>query len=105
MPENCKTCDHRDNTDEGWHCHIWIDEPDECRSYHEEYPGVNNITQKLAIAESALKKIAKWHGEFPPSGQKYPTGEEMSFGAAYGSNGERDHMRQVAQFAYQNINA
>lgn len=51
--------------------------------------------------EAALRKIARWHKEFPPSGHFYPTttnGEmtEMSYGAAFGSNGERDYMRQVA---------
>lgn len=47
----------------------------------------------------ALKKIAKWHDEFPPSCRFYEDGTQMSFGAAFGSNGQRDYMRGVAQLA------
>lgn len=46
--------------------------------------------------EDALRKIARWHGEFPPSGRKWEDGYEMSYSAAHGSNGERDYMRNVA---------
>ena len=50
--------------------------------------------------EAALKRIAKWFGEFPSTGCFYKdTGEQMSHGAVYGSNGERDFMRQIAQDA------
>ena len=44
----------------------------------------------------ALERIARWHGEFPATGQRWESGEPMSYSAAYGSNGERDYMRQVA---------
>jgi hypothetical protein len=47
----------------------------------------------------ALKKIAKWHDEFPPSCRFNEDGTQMSFGAAFGSNGQRDYMRGVAQLA------
>jgi|688.fasta_scaffold964552_2 hypothetical protein len=47
----------------------------------------------------ALERVAKWHGEFPPTGKTWPTGEPMSYGAAYGSNGERDYMRALAREA------
>jgi hypothetical protein len=46
--------------------------------------------------EAALRKIARWFGEFPASGKVFKDGTPMSYGAAYGSNGERDYMRQVA---------
>ena len=46
--------------------------------------------------EAALRKIARWHKEFPPSGRTWEDGQPMSYGAAFGSNGERDYMRQVA---------
>jgi hypothetical protein len=52
----------------------------------------------------ALKRIEKWFGEFPPSGKFFPvtTNTEltpMSYGMAFGSNGERDYMRGVARDA------
>src|SRR5689334_6751328 len=47
---------------------------------------------------AALEKIERWDN-FPPSGRFYPHGEEMSYGAAFGSNGERDYMRSVASAA------
>ncbi|MEM7696918.1 MAG: hypothetical protein AAF236_00775 [Verrucomicrobiota bacterium] len=48
---------------------------------------------------TALRKIAKWFGEFPSSGRTWDNGEEMSYGAAFGSKGERDFMRKVASEA------
>lgn len=44
----------------------------------------------------ALARIEKWFGEFPPTGRTWPDGAPLSYGAAFGSNGERDYMRQVA---------
>lgn len=57
--------------------------------------------------KEALQKIEEW--ELPPTGKfwdKEQT-EPMSYGAAYGSNGERDYMRQIARtalFTYGNPN-
>lgn len=48
---------------------------------------------------AALKRIAKWFDEFPPTGRKWNDGTEMSYSAAFGSNGERDYMRKVASDA------
>jgi hypothetical protein len=47
----------------------------------------------------ALEIIAGW--ELPASGQTWDDGSPMSYGAAFGSNGERDYMRQVASDALQ----
>jgi hypothetical protein len=44
----------------------------------------------------ALQKIARWHDEFPLTGKEWEDGTLMSYGAAHGSNGERDYMRKVA---------
>jgi hypothetical protein len=46
----------------------------------------------------ALERIAKWTGEFPETGHYYDDAktQPMSYGTAYGSNGERDYMRQIA---------
>ena len=47
----------------------------------------------------ALETIERWFGEFPPSGRTWPDGRPMSWGSAFGSNGERDFMRAVARKA------
>ena len=55
--------------------------------------------------QSALEKIARWHGEFPDTNRywdpKKPqcADNQMSYAACYGTNGERDYMRQVARDA------
>lgn len=54
---------------------------------------------------SALERIERWFGEFPETGQFWPNPDgsdsdrPMSYSAAYGSNGERDFMREVARVA------
>lgn len=48
---------------------------------------------------SALEKIEAWHGAFPPTGKFHPEGGEMSFGWCFGSNGEREFMREIARAA------
>lgn len=50
----------------------------------------------------ALAKIERWFGEFPESGRFCDEPENtrpMSYGANYGSNGERDFMRAIARAA------
>lgn len=54
-----------------------------------------------ALAE-ALEKIERWFGEFPETGRFWDEPENkqpMSYAACYGSNGERDYMREVARAA------
>ena len=48
---------------------------------------------------AALRRIERWFGEFPPTGQQWDDGSPMSYFACYGSNGERDYMRSVARDA------
>lgn len=67
----------------------------------EGYPGIAHDFEKM---RSALEKIWRWFGEFPASGCFWPAdahreAEPMSYGAAFGSNGERDYMRKVAHDA------
>lgn len=62
---------------------------------------MNELVKLLNKMEEALRKIAKWHDEFPET-DKYWDNEKlhkMSFGAAYGSDGERDYMRAIAKEA------
>jgi hypothetical protein len=57
-------------------------------------------TSRLAAAletqRIALDKIARWFGEFPSTGDKWDDGTAVSYGAKFGSNGERDYMRGIA---------
>ena len=58
----------------------------------------------VSVLIEALEKIEKWFGEFPESGSFYDGDKDMpvSYGCAYGSNGERDYMRGVARRALEN---
>lgn len=50
----------------------------------------------------ALEKIERWFGEFPETNRFWdePKNKEpMSYAACFGSNGERDYMREVARNA------
>lgn len=49
--------------------------------------------------KTILRKIAKWHGEFPAVNDR--NGNPSSFGLEHGSNGERDYMRNRAEEALQ----
>jgi hypothetical protein len=51
-----------------------------------------------ARLREALEKIVEWK-DFPETGDTWPTGGKVSYFAAYGSNGERDYMRDVARTA------
>lgn len=48
---------------------------------------------------TALERIERWHGEFPPTGKTWNDGSPLSYSAAFGSNGESDYMREVARAA------
>ena len=48
---------------------------------------------------NTLRRISKWFGEFPPTGKFWADGKPSSYGSEYGSNGERDYMRQLADTA------
>lgn len=51
---------------------------------------------------AALERIERWEGEFPDTGRFWDepkNTEPMSYSACFGSNGERDYMRQVAREA------
>ena len=59
------------------------------------------LLERIEELEKALAKIERWHGEFPDSGCYYDEHRTrpMSYGAAFGSSGERDFMREVARKA------
>lgn len=45
----------------------------------------------------ALERIERWHGEFPSVERE--DGTHVSYGWAFGSNGQRDFMRNIARAA------
>lgn len=60
------------------------------------------MAARIEVLEGALKRIYRWVGEFPETGQYWDdpkNTEPMSYAACYGSNGERDYMRDVAKRA------
>lgn len=70
----------------------------------EKQPIINLLTEYANRAQklvNALKIVATW--QLPPSGQFWDREqkEPMSYEAAYGSNGVRDFMRNVATQALQ----
>lgn len=64
---------------------------------------VETLSGRVQILEEALRRIAKWKGEFPSTGQAHDGGEPMSYSFCYGSNGERDFMRGIATDALNGI--
>lgn len=54
---------------------------------------------EIARKDAAIERIARWVGEFPDTGRRWKGGEPMSYGACYGSHGERDYMRNIARSA------
>lgn len=70
----------------------------ECGDFGRALEGYAEQAEKLEVA---LERIAKWFGEFPPSGCYWDEEKtkEMSYGAAFGSMSERDYMRALARKA------
>ena len=68
----------------------------ECKNLKDTQISQNNLVE-------ALQKIEKW--ELPPSGEFWDNEKRrpMSFGAAFGSNGERDYFRQIARKALNTV--
>ena len=56
--------------------------------------------EEIGRLRAALARIEKWTGEFPPTGEFWSVSKlPISYGAQWGSNGERDYMRSVARDA------
>lgn len=55
------------------------------------------LLERVRRLEEALRTIARWdHNTFPRVPDRQNPGETISYGFAYGSNGERDFMRNIA---------
>lgn len=63
------------------------------------WPAREVLPSNEKTLRAALERIAKWFGEFPDTGRTWDDGSPMSYAACYGSNGERDYMRQIARVA------
>lgn len=58
----------------------------------------DQLQQRIETLEKALRTISEWR-DFPETGLLWDSPENsrpVSYGAAYGSNGQRDYMRNVA---------
>jgi hypothetical protein len=64
---------------------------------------ITQLQTKLDRYKTALIHIKNWN--FPPSGHKWESGLSMSYGAAFGSNGERDYMIGLAEKALEKNDA
>lgn len=54
---------------------------------------------EIARLREALTRVERWFGEFPETGRTWNDGSPMSYAACFGSNGERDFMRDIARQA------
>lgn len=61
---------------------------------------IQDHRSEIERLRAALRRVEAWD-KFPVSGHLFENGHPMSYGAAFGSNGERDHMRRVARDALQ----
>lgn len=73
---------------------------EECRSVLSDRATLLALVRAL---QETLARIERWHGEFPETGITWDDRAPMSFGACYGSNGERDFMRSLARAALTRI--
>lgn len=84
----------------------------ELAAYAETHRDVAHYNQELravieqsgkreAALREALKRIEKWSGEFPETNRFWDEEKTrpMTYSAAFGSNGERDYMRDIARSA------
>ena len=60
---------------------------------------MEKLKEENRCLKTALGRIAKWFGEFPPSGAFLSDGTPISYGSEFGSDGERDFMRKIASDA------
>lgn len=62
-----------------------------------------SLIERVGALEAALKRIEAWQmpetGKFWTNPDGSASDRPMSYAAAYGSNGERDHIRSIARAA------
>lgn len=79
----------------------WRERQEDCAQYGADIsmPKIEVPVDVLVGAFDALNKIERWFGEFPSTGKTWDDGSPMSFATLFGSNGERDFMREIARAA------
>jgi hypothetical protein len=62
---------------------------------------MGDLELRVKKLESALTRIEKWFGEFPETGEFWDEEKTrpISYAANYGTNGERDYIRNIAREA------
>lgn len=62
---------------------------------------VETLRAEVRRQRVALERIVRWRGEFPETGKFWDEErtKPMSYASCYGSNGERDFMRNIASEA------
>ena len=60
---------------------------------------IGDLSRRIETLKGALRRIERWHDEFPATGKFHADGTPTSFALEYGSNGQRDYMRGVARAA------
>jgi len=58
---------------------------------------IDALAERAKRLEEALRIIEAW--SLPATGSFWKDGTPMSYGGAFGSNGEREYMRQIARVA------
>lgn len=106
-----KLCDLRHNSDIRRLKGIGQKDIERMVSYHTFYLELVEhlrVTETQAASDEiqklrgALGRIERWQGEFPETGRYWDepnTNDPMSYGTCFGSDGERDYMRQIARQA------
>ena len=56
------------------------------------------LIQKIKYLESTLQIIVDWK-DFPETNTYYNNGTQMSYRSCFGSDGERDYIRNIAKLA------
>lgn len=71
------------------------------------YSAIHPLEGPSDALVKALEKIEKWFGEFPETGRFWDDDKTrpITYGAAFGSNGERDFMRSIAREAIAKVYA
>ena len=62
---------------------------------------ITYLQAQAHVLRQALERIERWFGEFPETDRFWDDEktQPMTYGAAFGANGERDYMRSVARHA------
>ena len=69
--------------------------------YTDHAAEMDKLRARLEVAVGALEAVNGW--KMPETGRHWDDGEIMSYGACFGSNGERDFIRNLSREALDKI--